>query len=78
MQVIRVFENIALHGPRDGNIINQASRRSPSISTSTSRCDEPGASRNPHLRWITYSQSPTPPACGQTGTPNLEGPKNEN
>lgn len=29
-----------------------------------------------YLRWITYSQRPTPPAWGHTGTPNLSGAVN--
>ena len=70
MQVIHIFEHIAFHSSRYSNIINQAcgNRQSTSASVLGGREREVIL----HLKWITYSQSPTPPACGQTGTPNLK------
>jgi hypothetical protein len=70
MQVVHIFDDIAFHGSRYRDIINQASgnRQNTSASVSVER----EARSNTHLKWITYSQSPTPPECGQTGTPNLK------
>ena len=65
VQVIDIFEYVTLHGPRDSNIINQAPV---DISLSVLLKTKYFCTR---LKWITYSQSPTPPACGHTGTPNL-------
>jgi hypothetical protein len=70
MQVIHIFEHIAFHGSRYRNIINQASGNRQSTSASVSVDRE--ARSDAHPKWITYSESPTPPACGQTGTPNLK------
>ena len=69
VQVIHIFEHVAFHGTRDSNIIDQASiwpvRQHQHFRTCFKK------NENTRLKWITYSQSPTPPACGQTGTPNL-------
>ena len=69
VQVINKFENIALHCTGNSNVVDEAIF----IGKGKVKSTREGSRRRTrtHLRWMTYSHNPTPPACGHTGTPNL-------
>lgn len=66
VQVIDELQDVALHGSRHGDVIDQAE------CTIRELVEGGEAVTATHLKWMTYSQSPTPPACGHTGIPNLD------
>ena len=63
--MVHIFQHVTFHGTGDRDVINQATSDMSGLSKQRS------GFKKPYLRWITYSHSPTPPAWGQTGTPNL-------
>lgn len=68
VQMVDELEHVAFHRSRYGDVVNKTIMTK-LASVNGSRAAD--ARRSAYLRWMTYSHRPTPPACGQTGTPNL-------